>query len=77
MGGRTAQHKTPNTGEPRTTYTNPGSHQNRHYGSDGQPEWDIDYDHDHGQGVPHGHNWEHGRRGPGVPISPVPVSAGA
>jgi endo-beta-N-acetylglucosaminidase D len=67
-----AQEKTPNTGVPGTTHTNPGSGQERKYGSDGKPEYDIDWDHDHGQGVPHGHNWDDGKRGPGVSISPWP-----
>jgi RHS repeat-associated protein len=65
--------KTPNKGDPGSCYVNPGSGQERGYGSDGLPEWDVDWDHDHGQGVPHGHDWDRGpngepRRGPGQPI---------
>jgi len=64
--------KTPNEGEPGSCHLNPGSGQERKYGSDGKPEYDIDWDHDHGQGVPHGHNWDNGKRGPGVPVSSWP-----
>jgi hypothetical protein len=51
---------------------NPGSGQTRKYGSDGRPVRDVDYDHDHGQGVPHVHDWTRGKdgrpiRGPGRP----------
>ncbi|MBU9146148.1 RHS repeat-associated core domain-containing protein [Burkholderia multivorans] len=49
--------KTPNTGAPYTYYVNPGSGQIRVYGGDGYPVADIDYDHDHGQGVPHIHDF--------------------
>jgi hypothetical protein len=49
--------KTPNEGEPGTWYTNPGSGQMRMFGIDGQRVVDFDCDHDHGQGVPHAHNW--------------------
>lgn len=45
--------KAPNTGSPDTIFVNPGSGQERKYGEDGQPEYDIDWDHDHGFGVPH------------------------
>lgn len=60
---------------------NPGSGQERKYGTDGKPEYDIDWDHNHGQGVPHGHNWGRGPngqpvRGPGVLISPWPQGRG-
>ncbi|MEX8500247.1 RHS repeat-associated core domain-containing protein [Leptothrix ochracea] len=64
--------KTPNTGEPGSCHVNPGSGQERKYGSDGKPEYDIDWDHDHGQGSPHGHNWDSGKRDNGWPISPWP-----
>ena len=64
--------KTPNEGEPGSIHVNPGSGQERKYGANGKPEWDIDWDHDHGQGVPHGHNWDGDDRGEGVPISPWP-----
>jgi len=66
------QVKTPSTGEPDSTYVNPGSGQERKYGPDGRPQYDIDWHTDHGSGTPHGHNWENGKRGPGVQISPVP-----
>jgi RHS repeat-associated protein len=77
----TFQDKTPNEGEPGSCHVNPGSGQERKYGADGKPEYDIDWDHDHGQGVPHGHNWDRGPngqpiRGPGVPISPWPRGRG-
>lgn len=70
--------KTPNTGEPGTWYTNPGSGQMRLYGGDGNPSVDFDFDHDHGQGIPHAHNWAinpltgKSQRGPGVPMSILP-----
>lgn len=70
--------KTPNTGEPGTWYTNPGSGQMRLYGGDGSPAVDFDFDHDHGQGIPHAHNWAinpltgKSQRGPGVPMSILP-----
>lgn len=61
--------KTPNKGEPGSVYTNPGSGQIRTYGPDGKPIKDIDSDHDHGQGVPHQHDWVNGVRGPGKPVT--------
>ncbi|WP_082360354.1 RHS repeat-associated core domain-containing protein [Paracidovorax avenae] len=64
--------KTPNTGEPGSCHVNPGSGQERKYGSDGKPEYDIDWDHDHGQGSPHGHNWDGDKRDNGWPISSWP-----
>jgi len=70
--------KTPNDGEPGTWYTNSGSGQMRLYGSDGQPVVDLDFDHDHGQGIPHAHNWSinpltgKNGRGSGVPFSILP-----
>jgi RHS repeat-associated protein len=69
--------KTPNEGAPGSTHINPGSGQERKYGSDGKPVQDIDHDHDHGQGVPHIHDWgrdANGRpvRGPGRPVEPKP-----
>jgi hypothetical protein len=70
--------KTPNVGKPGSTYVNPGSGQERKYGANGRPEYDIDWDHNHDaedgkpSGTPHGHNWgENGREGP-VRISPWP-----
>ena len=62
--------KTPNTGPPGSTHVNPGSGQERTYGPDGKPAVDVDRDHDHGQGVPHKHDWVDGQRGPGQPVSP-------
>jgi len=64
--------RTPNEGPPGGWVTNPGNRQERLYGPSGKPEVDIDWSHDHGAGKPHGHNWEDGRRGPGVPLSPWP-----
>jgi RHS repeat-associated protein len=57
--------------------------QTRRYGSDGYPDVDTDWDHDHGQGMPHVHDWnrpagggtpEEGNRGPGR--KPVPGDPG-
>lgn len=77
----TFQDKTPNEGEAGSCHVNPGSGQERKYGADGKPEYDIDWDHDHGQAVPYGHNWGRGPngepiRGPGVPIAPWPRGRG-
>jgi len=47
--------KTPNRGEPGSWYTNRGSGQMRLYGDTGAPV--VDFDFDHGQGVPHAHNY--------------------
>ena len=68
------QEKTPNEGPPGSTHTYPGSGQVRKYGEDGKPIKDIDSGHDHGQGVPHAHDWGRdadGRpiRGPGRPLT--------
>jgi len=73
--------KTPNAGAPGSCHVNPGSGQERQFGNSGKPEYDIDWDHDHGQGVPHGHNWDNDPngvpiRGPGLPISTWPVGRG-
>lgn len=57
------KHRTPNTGTPGSWVTNPGSGQERYYGPDGRALIDIDWDHDHGQGVPHQHDWVDGKRG--------------
>ena len=73
--------KAPNTGDPDSTYVNPGSGQKRKYGPDGKPILDIDSDHDHdhgqGQGVPHAHDWTpsstpggYPTREPGRPLNP-------
>lgn len=67
--------KTPNEGEPGSKHTNPGSGQERWYGPDGKPVKDIDWDHNHGQGVPHVHDWGRGvngnpTRGTGRPFDP-------
>ncbi|WP_232477605.1 hypothetical protein [Caballeronia calidae] len=70
--------KTPNAGEPGSWYTNSGSGQMRLYGDGGQPVVDLDFEHDHGQGVPHAHNWSidpltgKNSRGSGVPFSILP-----
>lgn len=68
-------HKNPEWRGARLVSCEPWQGQERKYGTDGKPEYDIDWDHNHGQGVPHGHNWGRGPngqpvRGPGVPISP-------
>jgi hypothetical protein len=71
----THQDKTPNKGEPGSCHVNPGSGQQRGYGNDGLPLWDIDWDQHHGPNtpVPHGHEW--GRNEDGVPVrgGPVPI----
>lgn len=79
-----AQPQTPTSGEPGSCHVNPGSGQERKYGGDGRPEYDIDWHADHGAGTPHGHNWDPspdggkslGTRGPGVPLSPWPLGRG-
>ena len=48
-----------------------GSGQERKCGPDGRPQYNIDWHTDHGVGTPHGHNWEDGKRGSDVPISPL------
>ena len=70
----TNQVKTPNTGDPDSWHTNPGSGQERKYGPNGERQYDIDWDHDHGVGSPHGHNWgaDGKREDNGVPLSPWP-----
>ena len=71
--GPMLQDKTPNSGEPGSWHTNPGSGQERLYGPDGRPAVDIDWDHDHGQGRPHPHNWgPGGREVPAGGFSPWP-----
>ena len=56
--------------------------QDRKYGNDGYPDYDIDYDHFH-DGLPpgHAHNWDRpadgskptkDNRGPGLPFTPLP-----
>lgn len=70
--------KTPNEGAAGSWYTNPGSGQMRLYGNDGKRAVDLDFDHDHGQGVPHAHNYSINPlggpliRGPGLPFSILP-----
>ncbi|HID99945.1 MAG TPA: hypothetical protein EYP59_06615, partial [Thiotrichaceae bacterium] len=61
----------PYHGEPGTWTEHPYGKQDRYYGNDGKPAVDIDYGHDHGQGSPHVHNWENGKRGHGVPVSVI------
>ena len=67
--------KTPNEGEPGSVHENPGSGQERVYGPDGKPLYDIDWDHDHGSGVPHSHNWQPGPNGRPERDNGNPVSA--
>ncbi|MFM0158407.1 RHS repeat-associated core domain-containing protein [Paraburkholderia sediminicola] len=65
--------KTPNTGEPGTWYTNPGSGQMRLFGDTGAPVVDLDFDHAHNGLQPHAHNWNGAARDRGndvVPFSP-------
>jgi RHS repeat-associated protein len=67
----------PVKGEPgsETTCSNKKGNrkQTRRYGSDGYPETDTDWDHDHGVGSPHSHDW--GRPADGG--SPTNVDRGA
>ena len=53
--------RNPFKGEPGTEVTCPtqdgGKKQTRRYGEDGYPDVDTDWDHDHGQGMPHVHEW--------------------
>lgn len=65
--------KIPNEGKPDSQHISPSSGQERWYGPDGKPVKDID--HDHGQGVPHVHDWQrdtNGKpiRGSGRPYNP-------
>lgn len=63
--------KTPNRGEPGSVHVNPGSGQERLYGEDGYPAYDVDYDHDHGgSGKPHDHEWT--RDADGKPVRQPP-----
>jgi RHS repeat-associated protein len=62
----------PAEGEPFTWINHPFGKQSRYYGPNGRPLFDIDRGHDHGQGVPHAHNWVNGVRGPGVQVSDLP-----
>ena len=59
----------PWTGEPNSTARcrrRDGSpKQKRRYGPNGEPLQDIDYDHDHGAGTPHVHDWKGKKRLPG------------
>jgi RHS repeat-associated protein len=75
LSGGQRPSKTPNTGAPGSTAVNPGSGQERGYGDDGLPAWDVDWDQHHGPNtpVPHGHDW--GRDGNGRPVrgGPVPI----
>mgnify|MGYP007116746903 CR=1 FL=1 len=63
-------------------HVNPASGQERVYGKDGLPDLDINWNHDHGAGIPHAHDW--GRdsngnpvRGKGAPISAWPKGRNA
>ena len=62
----------PKTGKPFSWVEHPYGKQMRQYGPDGKPQVDIDFGHDHGQGIPHAHNWENGVRQPGLPVSVIP-----
>lgn len=49
----------------------------RLFGNNGVPVVDFDCDHNHGQGMPHAHNWDdmgwdYPVRSPGVSLSPLP-----
>jgi hypothetical protein len=66
--------RTPSTGEPNTTErvpgASPGNYTERKYGPDGPATTDIDHGHDHGQGDPHAHDWNNGKRGTGRSLTP-------
>jgi RHS repeat-associated protein len=65
---------TPNTGDPNSWYTNPGSGQIRFFGPDGYPALDIDSDHDHGGvGSPHIHVWSPNPGGFPIRSEPLPM----
>ncbi|BAO85067.1 hypothetical protein [Caballeronia cordobensis] len=64
------QTKTPNTGDPGTWYTNPGSGHMRLYGDTGAPVIDLDFDHVHNGLRPHAHNWNHEVRDGGIDVVP-------
>ncbi len=71
------RHSLPATGPPDSTdeRRDPSGAliQRRSYGSDGRASKNIDYNHDHGAGVPHAHDWDWARnppRGPGRPLDP-------
>jgi hypothetical protein len=67
--------KTPNKGEPGSVHVNPGSGQERGYGADGWPDWDVDWDQHHGPNtpVPHVHDWGHKENGDPTRGNPVPI----
>jgi len=67
--------KTPNKGEPGSVHVNPGSGQERGYGADGWPDWDVDWDQHHGPNtpVPHGHDWGREENGDPSRGDPVPI----
>jgi hypothetical protein len=77
------EYKNPFAGQPGSTVTinNPDGtpKQTRTYAPDGYPAKDTDYNHDHGQGKPHVHEWTrpadgsrptHENRQPGRPPKP-------
>jgi len=67
----------PNVGEPGSTYTAPNG-DTRTYGSDGNPEKDVDTGHPNHHpeiGSPHGHDWKNGVRGPAYKL-PIVSNAG-
>ena len=61
---------------PNSFFDNPGNGQERKYGADGWPEYDIDWNHSHRSGIPHGHNWTNRARGPSVELCPFPRGRG-
>ena len=66
--------KLPRHGELSTTQTllNPDGtiKQERTYGPDGDAAKDVNYNHAESKHkFPHGHVWENGKRGPGIPLS--------
>lgn len=60
--------KTPNSADPNSWYSNPGSGQMRLFDPSGRPALDLDYDHPHDGIRPHMHIWLDGVRGPGIAI---------
>jgi len=82
-GTQTNPRSNPMSGEPgstsQTTQPDGTPKQTRPYGPDGHPQTDVDYTQDHGQSLPHAHDWgrpedgsppTHKDRGPGRPVTP-------
>lgn len=63
---------TPILGTPNSWFENSDNGQERRYGADGWPGYDIDWNHNHGTGLPHGHNWVGQLRGPGMRLCAFP-----